>query len=77
MQDTVDQAPATARILADIIAPSHLPSHPPSTRTSRSPSSIDVQDAVGVYDPDPEQAGDPADRIDTRRRQVMGSPAGL
>jgi hypothetical protein len=62
MQDTVDQAPATARTLADIIARSHLPSHPPS---------------VGVYDPDPEHAGDPADRIDTRRRQVMGSPAGL
>ena len=77
MQDTVDQAPATARTLADIIARSHLPSHPPSTRTSRSPSSIVVRDAVGVCQPDPEHAGDPAERFDIRQRQVMGSPAGL
>ena len=73
MQDTVDQAPAAARTLVGIIAPSHPPNHPPSTRMTRSPSSIVVQDAAGVSDPDPEHAGDSAERIDTRRRQDMGS----
>jgi hypothetical protein len=72
MQDTVDQAPAAARTLAGIIA-QQPPAESPAIDQDEQIAVIDRgQDTVGVCDPDPEHAVDPAERVDTAGGKSSG-----